>query len=187
MVKYYNYTTFDIIGELSYSQSFNALKTGNGHPWIQSFFDFLKPAQWISQINTLPGIQTLMPLFIGPLLKKQFSMFHYTAESLEKRLQRGTEKPDLMSYVMKNNEDMKAMSKQEMQSTFNILMIAGSETTATLLSGCTFMLQKNSRVLQKLREEVRSAFQSSKEITILSVSLPFASRREASEVNAASS
>lgn len=47
----------------------------------------------------------------------------------------------------------------------NSLIIAGSETTATALSGCAYYLCKNRHVLDRLCEEVRSNFESSSEIT----------------------
>ena len=55
-------------------------------------------------------------------------------------------------------------------STFEVLMLAGSETTATLLSGVTYQLLKNPDVMKKLVAEIRSSFTKSDEITIASVS-----------------
>ena len=49
------------------------------------------------------------------------------------------------------------------------MIVAGSETTATLLSGATYLLLKHPEVLKKLTEEVRSTFKSEEEITLLSV------------------
>jgi cytochrome P450 len=50
-----------------------------------------------------------------------------------------------------------------------ILIIAGSETTATLLSGVTYYLLCNPSALKKLTEEVRTTFQSEEDININSV------------------
>lgn len=50
-----------------------------------------------------------------------------------------------------------------------ILTLAGSETTATLLSGATYLLLTNPDVMQKLIDEVRSRFKSSDEINLTSV------------------
>lgn len=53
-------------------------------------------------------------------------------------------------------------------------IIAGSETTATILSGTVFLLLKNPAVLEKLKNEIRSAFKSDEEITFSSVDhLPY--------------
>lgn len=53
--------------------------------------------------------------------------------------------------------------------TSRTLIVAGSETTATALSGATFLLCTNPQVLSKLADEVRSSFTTEAEITLLSV------------------
>lgn len=52
----------------------------------------------------------------------------------------------------------------------NVLIIAGSETTATLLSGAVYLLTTHPDKLAKVANEVRSAFNSEEEITLNSVS-----------------
>lgn len=49
-------------------------------------------------------------------------------------------------------------------------MLAGSETTATTLSGATYLLLTHPAALAALAREVRSAFASADEITLGSVS-----------------
>ena len=51
----------------------------------------------------------------------------------------------------------------------SVLIIAGSETTSTLLSGITYLLLRNPEQLERLTDEVRSSFKSDDEITLLSV------------------
>lgn len=51
----------------------------------------------------------------------------------------------------------------------SVLIVAGSETTATLLSGVVYLLTAHPEVLEKLAQEVRSSFSDDKEITLLSV------------------
>lgn len=55
-----------------------------------------------------------------------------------------------------------------MKETSGILILAGSETTATLLSGAVYYLLKNQEWLTKLQQEVRTAFASDTEITFTS-------------------
>lgn len=47
--------------------------------------------------------------------------------------------------------------------------MGGSETTATLLAGVTYLLLSNPHALQKLTEEVRSTFSDESEINMTSV------------------
>lgn len=57
----------------------------------------------------------------------------------------------------------------------SVLVGAGSETTATLLGGVTYLLLSNPQVMANLKTDVRSAFNSADEITITSVNsrLPY--------------
>lgn len=55
-----------------------------------------------------------------------------------------------------------------MIATARTLIIAGSETTATLLSGITYLLMKNPEAYGKLTEEVRSSFNSESDIDFVS-------------------
>lgn len=50
-----------------------------------------------------------------------------------------------------------------------ILIIGGSETTATLLSGVTYYILRNPDVLNKLVDEVRTTFESEDDINLISV------------------
>lgn len=51
----------------------------------------------------------------------------------------------------------------------SLLVIAGSETTASLLSGAFYLLGTNRDALDKVVREVRSAFNSEEEIDLISV------------------
>ncbi|KAK7408309.1 hypothetical protein QQX98_009511 [Neonectria punicea] len=74
-----------------------------------------------------------------------------------KRMALGTDlkRDDSFSYLLKKG----IISEQELKSQANTLIIAGSETTFTVLTGlmCCHLLQ-NKPSLGKLTEEVRSAF-----------------------------
>lgn len=58
------------------------------------------------------------------------------------------------------------MSRREMYRNSNIFMIAGTETTATLLSGLTYHLLRNPDKMSKLVAEIRQTFATDEDITI---------------------
>lgn len=62
------------------------------------------------------------------------------------------------------------MTTDEMVSNASLLILAGSETTATLLSGTTYLLLKHPDVMAKLVMEIRTTFTSNEEIDLFSVS-----------------
>jgi cytochrome P450 len=61
------------------------------------------------------------------------------------------------------------MTTEELVSNGSSLVLAGSDTTATLLSGATYLLLQNPRVMAKLVAEIRGTFVNDKDITITSV------------------
>lgn len=67
------------------------------------------------------------------------------------------------------------MTREEIKATSRVLIIAGSETTATLLSGATFLLLKNPSAMKKAVDEVRNTFVHASDITFASVTaqLPY--------------
>ncbi len=60
-------------------------------------------------------------------------------------------------------------TKEEIVSSFAILLLAESETIATLLSVVTFCFLKYLEVMKKLVHEIRTSFHSEGEITQVSV------------------
>lgn len=61
-----------------------------------------------------------------------------------------------------------------LESNATLLAAAGSETTASLLSGLTFLLLQHPETIEKLKREVRASFSSVADITVASVArLPY--------------
>lgn len=90
-----------------------------------------------------------------------------TSSKVTKRLEEGESRPDFFTHILRNQAvGDKALSRDEMVSNSVLFLVAGSETTATTLSGTTYLLLKHPEVYAKLVEEVRGAFKTEAEITI---------------------
>ncbi|KAF1968410.1 cytochrome P450 [Bimuria novae-zelandiae CBS 107.79] len=72
--------------------------------------------------------------------------------------------PTLMRLLPKDEQGI--LDPEELELNVPILIAAGSETTATLMSGATYFIGKDPRVYGKLVKEIRSAFKTKEEITI---------------------
>jgi cytochrome P450 len=75
------------------------------------------------------------------------------------------DRPDFMSYILRYN-DHRGLTPEEIFENANFLVVAGSETTASLLSGLVFYLLKHPDIYDKLVNEIRSAFNSQEEISL---------------------
>lgn len=175
LASWMNFITFDITGDLMLGEPFGSLKDGKTHPWVESLFDSVKALAVVGVLTQYPFLQAMARKLIPKSLsQKEADHFNFGAQKADQRLERGAERPDFMSAIMKNGfsekegryqENEKIMSRSEIHSTAFLLIIAGSETTATLLSGCIYYLCKTQPVMERLVNEIRTAFKSDEEIT----------------------
>ncbi|KAF4498270.1 Isotrichodermin C-15 hydroxylase [Fusarium agapanthi] len=169
IVAWYNFASFDLIGHLALGQPFGCLENGKYHPWVSRVFKGLKVLSY-TQICVRLGLQNWISLLSPPSLRKSYEEHMQFAEhsALARIESKDTESQDFMSYVLRHNDE-KGMSQLEIIENSGVMIIAGSETTATLLSGTTYFLLKNPDKLEKLTNEIRSAFSSEEEITVAKV------------------
>lgn len=171
MVQWYNWTTFDLIGSLGFGSSFGCLENRREHPWIKTIFMGVKVASMMTRLR-LYSLLFLAPLFIPKeLAKTRVSNMHFSEKKIEERIKQGTDKGDFWDTVIKNSDFEKGtgMTKKEMVANASLLVLGGSETTATLLAGTSFLLCKNPAVMKKLSDEVRRAFEKEEDIDLMSV------------------
>ena len=77
-----------------------------------------------------------------------------------------TAQAGFFAHIIKNSHnEKKGLTRAEMDSNATTFLGAGSETTATILSGVTYLLLANPDKYKKLVHEIRSRFSSAEEIT----------------------
>ncbi|KAJ5933979.1 sterigmatocystin biosynthesis P450 monooxygenase stcL [Penicillium verhagenii] len=171
-----NFVTFDITGDLMFAETFDCLKDSQLHPWISFLFTTIKGALFLSVMNRFTLFsrmnQLLLPEYLREQMMKNTSL---SREKADRRLRKGTRRPDFMSALLKHGlsdeksqftENQSIMSLTEIHANFiRRITLAGSETSASLLSGCIFLLCKNATAMVDLRSEVRTAFSEDKDIT----------------------
>ena len=97
---------------------------------------------------------------------KYKSHLKMTREKAMRRKESKTDREDFMSNLCKPENNI---SDTELCGNSSTLIIAGSETTASVLSAATWFLLQNPKILAKLTAEIRSSFQSKSEITFENV------------------
>lgn len=170
IVKWYNFTTFDLIGDLAFGQPFDCLESGGYHPWVAMIFQNIKLSVYTIAMMRHPVLKPLVQLIVpSRLVRSQREHYMLTERTVKRRLESGNvTREDFMSYILRHNDE-KGMSPSEIVENANVMIIAGSETTATQLSGTTFYLLTNPDKYAKLVAEIRSAFSSEEDITLLTV------------------
>lgn len=169
ILKWYNCTTFDITGDMIFSEDLRMLSSGEYSSWVKTIFDSFKsesriialtslggPVKWIVNrvLNLLPSVQ-----------KSAAEHWRYTKERVDRRFSETPKRTDLWTELIRRGDKV-GLGMEEHYANAAILLIGGSETTASALSGTTYNLVKNPECLQKLVEEVRSKFRGTEDLTI---------------------
>ncbi|POS74303.1 cytochrome P450 [Diaporthe helianthi] len=170
LVAWYNYTTFDVIGDLAFGEPFGSLKSGEYDPWIAMIFQGIKTGTLIYSATFFPWInKILMSMIPKSQMEKRDELLRLSNQKVLRRMELGNERNDLIEGLLKKKDEMN-LDIKKLEQNASILITAGSETTATLLSGATYLLASNPETLRKLTAEVRSTFKTEEEIDFSSVS-----------------
>ena len=132
---------------------------------------------WDSALYKLhPRFSHFYSYLIPPSIRKATS--NHVMQSKAKilsRLKKGERedgRKDFCSYIFELKKEM-GLNEWHMAAYSNSMIIAGSETTATVLSALTFYLCHTPDVYDKLKHEVRSRYKRSEEITSLSATFSY--------------
>ncbi|KAJ5106184.1 hypothetical protein N7456_002859 [Penicillium angulare] len=171
---WYNFTTFDIIGDLAFGESFGCLESCKYDDWIKGIFESAYLGSFLQALSFVPLLKsTLLSLVPKSMQEAHQKHKDLTKAKMLRRTAIMEERPDLIERLLKKKDELN-LSIGNLISNAEILIIGGSETTASLLSGVTFLLLQNPDKFQKLKDEVRSTFTSQEEITLISVNkLPY--------------
>ncbi|KAK5048656.1 hypothetical protein LTR84_005747 [Exophiala bonariae] len=168
MVKWYNYTTFDLIGDLAFGQSFECLVNSQTHFWVENILRFVRTGALLRVGYEYPNLLRIIQLFMSSKSREiRKAQFAWTKETVLNRINNKNlqGRKDFMESMLRYKGHELELNESELISNSNILVLAGSETTATLLCGVTYYLSKNYRILKRATDEVRAQFEHEEEIT----------------------
>ncbi|KAL6895379.1 cytochrome P450 [Trichoderma longibrachiatum] len=165
----YNWTTFDIIGDLAFGEPFGCLENSMYHPWVEMVFDGVKNVQVDATFRRMPLLYKLLVMLTPKAMMDAFKQHSELSEhKVHKRLDTVTDRKDFIA-AMTSKKGKDEVTVQELTANAALLIIAGSETTAVALMAATYYLGRNPGPLKKLCDEVRSSFASEDEIDLVSV------------------
>lgn len=172
IVDWFNFTTFDIIGDLTFADSFHSLENNGYHPWVLSIFKGIRGGALVRFFKSYIPFSIVSLGFKYNTSMKQYKQNRlFAIEKAKARMSMGAEpkdgRRDFMTYMLrKNREGENGMMEHEILATSPLLVLAGSETTATALSGLWFYLSQNPSAYKTLAEEVRSRFTAEADINL---------------------
>ncbi|KAF3042045.1 hypothetical protein E8E11_003375 [Didymella keratinophila] len=105
----------------------------------------------------MPVMNLILPLLVPKDLRAKLAAHwaHTVAMTKKRVVKKDTiTRTDFFQHILENG----MMEEELLQQNANILIIAGSETTATALAGCLYRLMHNEDCLATLQKEVRNTF-----------------------------
>ena len=161
------------MGDLSLGESFHCLEESRYHGWVAILFSQFKAAALFVSLRFF-GLDNLLKMLLpAKLLQKRIDHANIAIERICRRLDQGVsadaQRNDFMTYVLRYNDE-KGMSVPEIEATLRVLVVAGSETTATALSGMIRNLLRNPDTMKHVIKEIRNSFRHASEITAERVS-----------------
>lgn len=142
LTKWFNYVVFDFMAHELFGKPLGCLEEASYHPWVEVLFGTVKAWAFLSIPKFFPSAAMLLKPLVLFLYRNSLGHRDIKYCALSEYIQKGSEqnKPIFMTHIQNScrNDPETVLQEEEMLSNYSFLMMAGSETTATLLSGCTF-------------------------------------------------
>jgi cytochrome P450 len=169
---WFSYFTFDVIGDLAFGEPFDCLRNADYHPWVAIIIRVMQALLYLGVTRRyLPGLDTVLPK-ITPKKVSAAQKRHgqLTRDKVAKRLALSSTRPDFIDAMLNSEQDGdEKLSLAEIESNASVLIVAGSETTATALTAVAYYLCLHPGILARLTKEIRPTFKTEAEIDIVSV------------------
>lgn len=175
LTTWFNFTTFDVIGDLTYGEPFYCLETSDYHPIVRLIYGTLKATTFLNVQRRIGWLQAFIHYYVPKMvLTQRKDLVEFNTARVNSRLAREGQRSDFMTQALSALES-KALSMKEIYNTAAVFSIAGSETTATTMSAATFFILTHPSVWDRLKAEVRNTFASDVEIHVSSINdnLPY--------------
>lgn len=168
VTRLYDLTTFDIMAELCFGEPLHVHESDEFHGWMDSMFTMVHRAAVFRTALYFRWTLIFLPVVmvvLGPLMKKQESYFKKCQERVDRRMESKLPRKDMWTHIIDLPKELQ-LTRSEMHFNSQILMVGGTETTATLLAGMTYYLLQSPQIMEKLVAEIHHAFKSESEITL---------------------
>ncbi|CZT15509.1 related to isotrichodermin C-15 hydroxylase (cytochrome P-450 monooxygenase CYP65A1) [Ramularia collo-cygni] len=181
MADYFSFTTFDAIGDLSFSEPFGCLEQNKTTEWASAMRQVVIFASYDQAIRRVAGVDSwlrnVLLRLCMPAEATKWRMLH-VQKSIEKTTQRlakpDSSKQDMIYHLLREEDPKKALNQDEIKLNMMLYISAGSETTSITLTAWAYLICTHPEAYKILTSEIRSTFSSAQDIKVDSVmSLPY--------------
>ncbi|KAI9755042.1 MAG: hypothetical protein M4579_004445 [Chaenotheca gracillima] len=158
---WFGYLSFDTMGSIIFGSPFDMMDSVKNHYIIDVLAD---GAGGLMLLGHMPMLLTLkLDQILFPKLVRDNKRYEaYSKGQSDRRIkqEKKTESKDVFQFLLeaKDPESGEGFSMPELVSESSLLIIAGSDTSATAMAGTLFYLLHNPATLESVNAEVRAAF-----------------------------
>ena len=122
MKTWYNWTTFDVIGDLVFGESFGSLERAKDDPWVEAINGSI---QYLGIINGVKhmGLERLFMWLVKITNKNRAEHDRRMMDKLHRRVQMEKERPDLIEGLLKKREEWVSHSFKEICHVIECLLL----------------------------------------------------------------
>lgn len=146
--RWFSYYSFDVMGDLAFGKSFGMLTTGEAHYFMAKLKEGMLPLGWISPIPWIIPVFAQTPI-IGAGFRE---LLRWSGEQVEKRKMLKVDIPDIISWLFQGDK----ADSEWLHGDGRLIVVAGSETTASALAFIFYYLAVDPKLVEKLRVELKS-------------------------------
>ncbi|TVY92722.1 Cytochrome P450 monooxygenase [Lachnellula willkommii] len=155
---WFNFYSFDIMGDMAFGQSFDMMKSGEKHSAIEILHGGMKP------LGVFTPISWILPLLLDiPGLSGGIKAFQqYNKDRVAIRKESTPETPDLFSWLIdaeKQSSDPIHKDPRWLWGDSALIVVAGSDTTAATLTHIFYHLSRSPKAVSALRKELDAFYQ----------------------------
>ena len=158
------------MGDLCFAEPFGCLDQASATEWSTSVINVFIAATWTQGIRRLSGVGTWLGYLVTKLLipakAAEWRKIHLnnSREKTMRRLANRTRDHADFMYQILNNESKNPLSQTEIVLNMALFISAGTDTTATALTGWTYFVCTHPDVLSRLVSEIRGTLASDDDI-----------------------
>lgn len=109
IVSWFNYTVFDIVGDLAFGEPFGCLQESTYHPWVAFLFGCIKNMAFDSAFRRMGSLHKILVMLTPRSILTKFKEHNeLSAQKVRKRLSINTERKDFIaSMLSKSGKDVR--------------------------------------------------------------------------------
>ncbi|KAB8075103.1 cytochrome P450 [Aspergillus leporis] len=163
MIKWFEMTAFDILGDMAFGESFHSVEAGKPHYWGDNILNHIYLITVIDNLRRFWVLAKLGKLLIPSRFLLQSVNSRYARAQVEKCLESKSTRKDFVTLLAQKVRDGE-VHKEEMAAHVSTFAVAGGETVATFMASTTCFLLQHPEKLERVVSEIRGAFKAYSEI-----------------------